>query len=322
MIIDLHNHYFPLDIIEHFPDDIASATTRADGNALLSVNGHTLPLDRRLFDVEQQLADMHAQGIDGKSLMVPPFTFLYELPSDIGTQWSVAINDGIAKTASNHPDVFFGFATLPLQDVAASIAELDRAIVTLGLAGVEIATSINELPLDDESLLPFWSRCQELRIPVLIHPHYVSGAERMSRYHLRNLIGNPAETSLAGATLLFGGVLERFPDLRIVLSHGGGALPHLIGRLRQGFAMRSECQVHSSDPVGQLSHLYYDTIVFDQEILRNVTNIVGTSQLVLGTDYPFDMSESGPVEFVRNSGLSDQSVGTILESASKLVSRA
>ena len=253
--------------------------------------------------------------------MPPPFTLLYELPSDLGRRWSQALNDAIADSAQTFPDEFIGFATVPLQDVSAAVHELERAVKDLGLEGVEIATSVNGVGLDDRSLDPFWQISQDLNLPILIHPHYVSGADRMGSYHLRNLVGNPAETALAGARLLFGGVLERYPGLKIILSHGGGALPHLCGRLQQGFQVRSECRARASEPMDHLRHLYYDTIVFDEMILRHTVEIVGASQMVLGTDYPFDMSEDSPVSFVKRAQLPTNETAKILSAGDRLTSR-
>jgi hypothetical protein len=141
----------------------------------------------------------------------------------------------------------------------------------------------------------------------------------MKEYYLRNLIGNPTETAIAGARLLFSGVLERFPGLRIILSHGGGSLPHISGRLRHGFAVRPEARERARDPLAQLGRLFYDTIVFDPLILRHLVAVVGASQVVLGTDYPFDMGEEAPVAFVRQAGLAAPDCDAILNAADRII---
>ena len=320
MTIDLHSHYFPLRAVDLLPPGIADVTAGADGAYAITIAGHHLPLSRSLVDLDQQLVDLERQRLTARTLMVPPFTLLYELEPATGAQWARAINEAIAETVTAAPDKLVGFGTVPLQDVAAAVSELSWAIVEGGLGGIEIATSVNGGGLDSPDLDPFWARAEELQIPILIHPHYVSGASRMQDYHLRNLIGNPTETALAGAKLLFGGVLERFPALRLILSHGGGALPHVVGRLRQGAAVRPECRTRATDPLAGLQKLYYDTIVFDQQILRHVAASVGASQLVVGTDYPFDMAEDDPVEFVRTSGLPKEDVDLILNAGRRLVS--
>ena len=141
----------------------------------------------------------------------------------------------------------------------------------------------------------------------------------MHDYHLQNLVGNPAETALAGARLLFGGVLERHPELRVILSHGGGALPYLAGRLRHGWEVRAECKVRATAPLDGLGRLYYDTIVFDPRALRYLVETVGASQVVLGTDYPFDMAEDRPLALVRESGLDPADADTILTNGAMIL---
>lgn len=322
MITDLHSHYFPLEAVRQLPDAPVQVTELGDGTYRLVANGHAFTLDRSLFELDQQRSDLRRQGLDARNLMPPPFTLLYELPPDDGVRWSRALNDAMAAAAAAYPNELIGFATVPLQDVPAAVEEARRAAQDLNLRGIEIATSVNGVGLDDPSLDPFWEVCQALGLPILIHPHYVSGAERMGGYHLRNLIGNPAETALAGARLLFGGVLERFPALHIILSHGGGALPHLVGRLRHGYRVRPECQERASAPIEHMSRLFYDTIVFDHSVLRHVAETVGTSQLILGTDYPFDMSEDQPVAFIRGAGFSDEETCQILNAGDRLIKPA
>ena len=322
MIIDLHSHFLPIEAVQRMPGAPVQIENAANGTFRLTVGHQKFTLDSRLVDLDQQRSDMRRQSLDARTLMPPPFTLLYELPAEEGQRWSRTINDGIAEAARAFPDELIGFATVPLQDVPSAVEETKRAVLELGMRGIEIATSVDGVGLDDPGLDPFWGVAESLRIPILIHPHYVSGASRMGEYHLRNLIGNPAETALAGARLLFGGVLERFPELRTILSHGGGALPHLIGRLDHGFSVRPECRTSATAPIEHLRKLYFDTIVFDHTTLRHVEEVVGFSQLVLGTDYPFDMSEERPVAFVRDAGFSDEQASAILNAGERLLAAA
>jgi aminocarboxymuconate-semialdehyde decarboxylase len=319
MIVDLHSHYLPPEAARGVADGPVQITEASDGSYRFAVGGTAMTLSAELFNLELQLEALHRQRLARRVLQPPPFSILYELPPDAGVAWSRGVNGGIAAAAAAHPEAFIGFATVPLQDVPAAVTELDRAIGTLGLRGVEILTSINGIGLDTPALDPFWAAVERWDVPILIHPHYVAGAERLDGYYFRNLIGNPTETAVAGARLLFGGVLERYPRLRIILSHGGGSLAHISGRLRHGYEVRPEARERARDPLGNLRRLYYDTIVFDPLILRNLVALVGASQVVLGTDFPFDMGEETPVTFVEESGLPAAEQEMILNAADRLL---
>lgn len=316
VISDLHCHIFPVEAAIRAGTSVP--IEQRDGRYWVS----GVDLDAGLLDLDLQVDDMCRQGVARRALAIPPFTLRYDLPPDEGVRWARAINEGIAEVMTPYGNAFVGFATVPLQDVEAAVTELDYAVGQLGMRGIEIATHIAGVELDDRRLDPFWERAEELRLPILVHPHDPFGANRMGDYYLRNLVGNPVETALAGARLIFGGVLERYADLPIILSHGGGALPQLVGRLRHGYAARAEAKLRVSDPVESLRRLYYDTIVFNPEPLRNLVATVGAEQVVLGTDYPFDMGEPDPAAFVRQAGLSDDDVSTILGNGQRLLSEA
>lgn len=319
-IADVHCHIFPAEAARRARTSV-EVEPEGDGWRYTS-GGRSMLLDQGLYDLEAQREDMRRQGVTRRALAIPPFTLSYHLPREEGIRWAAAINEGIAEAVARYPDDFVGFATVPLQNIPAAVAELNRAVEQLGLRGVEIATNIAGVELDDASLDPFWDLAAGLRLPVLVHPHDVAGVDRMGAYYLNNLVGNPMETTLAGARLLFGGVLERFPDLRVILSHGGGALPHLVGRLRHGHAARPEAKLRARDPLGHVPKLFYDTVVFDHGVLRHVVEQVGAGQVVLGTDYPFDMGEPDPVGFVRASGLTDTAIETILHNGARLLGEA
>jgi aminocarboxymuconate-semialdehyde decarboxylase len=317
MIIDMHNHFFPAEAVRATAS--AEFGTRPDGTlTLVDPGGHATPLVSDLIDPDRQIASMRAQGIDRRTLVPPPFTLRYDLPVEAGIPWSRAVNDGIAEVAQSRPEAFIGFGTVPLQNPAAAVNELDRAVSELGLRGIEIATNIAGVELDDPGLAPFWSRLEAIGIPVLIHPHHVAGVERMGAFHLRNLIGNPVETALAASRLMFGGVLESYPGLKVILSHGGGALPGIAGRLEHARVVRSD--VPGTRTIqDQMKQFYYDTIVFDPNHLQNLVSMVGADRVVIGTDAPFDMSEGNPVGFVTGSGLDEGSIKTILDNGARLL---
>ncbi len=320
MILDLHSHYFPAGAatarspvrVEPAPSAEAGAQVR------LSVAGHDFVVPAAVADLAAQLTDAQTQGLDRRALLPPPFTVLYELAGGDGTAWARQLNEAMAADAATDARLA-GFATVALQAGGDSAAkELDHAVGSLGLAGVEILTSVVGRGLDEPELEQFWAAAAELGVPVVIHPHYVAGAERMGGYHLRNLIGNPAETALTGARLLFSGLLSAHPGLKVVLCHGGGALPHLIGRLRHGYRHRPEFAA-AADPELGLRQLYYDTVVFDPLVLRHLAELVGADRLVLGSDFPFDMAEERPAAFVRQAGLSEADTAAVLHGGGRLL---
>ena len=317
MVIDLHSHYIPVDAANAAEAGIRF--TERDDDVQFESSGQQMSLESALFDLDQQLVDLERQRLDKRILTIPPFCFQYELPADAGVRWSEYLNDGVAEAAGTNPEKFVGLATLPMQQPQAAIEELDRAVERLGLAGIEIGSNINGVELDSPELEPFWARVAAHGVPVLIHPHYIAGADRLGDYYLRNLIGNPMDTAIAGARLLLGGVLERYANLKIILSHGGGALPGILGRILHGYQVRPESRARAHDPEQLARRLYYDTIVFRPEALRYLVEMFGAEQIILGTDYPFDMSLEAPVEFVERSELTGDAVATILGNGRRLL---
>jgi aminocarboxymuconate-semialdehyde decarboxylase len=324
MQIDFHSHYFDPASVRRAAQDIGIkfAFDRVgdsfDMTVADDVYGH-LPV--ALVDVDRQLDDLSPAGLDGRVLLPPPFLLRYDLSGECAATWSRALNEGTMAAARTDPERLYGFATVPLQAPDLALTELAYAVEELGAHGVEIATHAGERELDDEGLIPFFKAVSSYELPLLVHPHDVAGLQRMRHHELRNLIGNPLETTLAAARLIFGRVLERVPGLKVILSHGGGAMPYLIGRLAHGWQVRLNGQPAAPDGRSFDSHirsLYFDTVLFDSRPLRYLIDIVSAEHLVLGTDYPFDMSEQKPVERLRETS-SDAEVATILAKSEKLV---
>ncbi|MDR7419689.1 MAG: amidohydrolase family protein [Armatimonadota bacterium] len=253
-----------------------------------------------LCDVDALLADTDRAGISVRVISLPPFLLRHDLDPADGIVYSRAMNDGLRAVAASFRDRLRVLATVPLQAPAAAADELRRATLELGFVGAEIATNVAaRMDLDALDLEPFWGAAESLGAIVLIHPHDVRGAERMHGYHLRNLIGNPLETAAAAACLVFGGVLARHPGLRIVLSHGGGAFPWLLGRLDRGFAVRPECRTVETPPSEWAKRFLYDSVVFDGRMLAALAAWVGADRVVVGTDFPFDMRDPDPVGVIQ-----------------------
>jgi aminocarboxymuconate-semialdehyde decarboxylase len=216
-------------------------------------------------------------------------------------------NDDIAAIVKRHPDRFLGIGTLPLQAPQRAADELRRAMTTLGLLGVQIGSNIEDRNLDDPALEPVWTVANELGAFILVHPHAskaISG-DRLKNYYTRNFVGLPFETTIAGASLLFGGVLERFPNIKICLCHAGGFVPYQAGRFLHAFAVRPEARANLKEPPEHsLARLYFDTITHAKSQLEFLVGEVGAEHVLLGSDYPFDMGNVDCVAKVEAAGLS------------------
>jgi aminocarboxymuconate-semialdehyde decarboxylase len=268
--MDVHAHYVPQWFLEQLP--------------------HPNEMPRALSDLDLQQEQMRLLGLDHRVVCPPPFAFRYgQEPPDFYAR----LNDSTAEAIAARNGAFLGLASVPLAEPEQAARELDRAMRELGFPGVTIGSLVADFTLDDRRLEPFWAAAEAARAVILLHPSEIPGAERMRGYHLRNLVGNPSGTALAAAHLIFGGVLDRHPDLRVILSHGGGALPGIINRLDHGYAVRPECAAACAQkPSSYLSRLYFDTIMFSDEARSRLGEIVGTSRLLYGTDAPFDMSDT------------------------------
>ena len=269
--------------------------------------------DRRpnMVDVAVRLADMDAAGIDLQIIMPPPGQCTYTVPADLATQAARIINDGMAAFCAQKPERFQALGTLPMQDSGASITELER-LMGLGLKGVQILTSIGGRELSDPAFAPFWARAEALGAVVLIHPNGFTHAERMERFYFNNVIGNPLETTLALHYLIFDGVLERHPELKLIAVHGGGYLASYSGRIDHAWGARTDAHGNlPHPPTTYLKRVFVDSVVFTPHQLRGLIEVFGADKVLMGTDYPFDMAESDPVGHVCGAGLDDATVAAI-----------
>ena len=232
---------------------------------------------------------MNRQGVavQSLSLTVP---MVYWADGATGSRLSAAFNDAASAAHVAHPDRFVGCAMLPMQDTARALAELERAAKLPGIKGVYMGTNVGGRELSDPAFFPVFERAAALRLPVLLHPIRVIGAERLAPFYLNNLLGNPFDTAIAAAHLVFGGVLDRLPKLDVCLPHAGGAVPYLHGRLRHGQGVRPETKDRAKKPFsGYLRRFTYDIISHDAGALRYLVATVGADRVMLGTDFCFDM---------------------------------
>jgi aminocarboxymuconate-semialdehyde decarboxylase len=255
------------------------------------------PITAHYYDLDVRLKSMDAQGVAVHALsLMPPM--VYWADGALGVRLARLVNDAMVEAARRHPDRFVALATLPLQNPEAAFVELERAVAELGCRGIYLGTNVRGKELTDVSFQPVFERIHALRVPIFLHPLNVIGAERLANHYLHNLLGNPFETAVAAANLIFSGLLDRLPKLDICLPHAGGALPYLIGRLNHGWKVREECRGLKKRPSSYLRRFTYDTISHAPESLNYLIKLVGADRVMIGSDYCFDMGYERPVEVV------------------------
>src|SRR5262249_40172015 len=255
-----------------------------------------------LTSVEKRLRDMDKMGVDVQAISCSPFQFKSSLEPTLGQKAARAINENLAAIVEQHPGRFVALANVPLQapDVAAD--ELEYCVERLGFRGVEIGTNVGGQEIS-RGRDAFWAKAQELDVMVFLHPNGFTGGERLTDHYFINVIGNPLDSTVAIAHLVFDGVLERFPRLKIVVAHGGGYVSHYPARMDHVWGARVDARtVIKKKPRQSLAKLYFDTIVFDREQLRHLVNLWGADHIVVGTDYPYDMGWYDPRGFVGDAG--------------------
>jgi aminocarboxymuconate-semialdehyde decarboxylase len=294
--IDVHAHMLPAETIRLLAKEsprVAPKLIDENGATIMQIGGKVVqrPMPREAYDLDLRLRDMDANDVRMQLVCATVHTFFYDQEASLGTACAVLQNDQIAAVVDRHPDRFLGLATLPLQDPVAAADELKRAMGLRRLRGAQIGTNVNGRNLDDPALEPVWAAANELNAFFLIHPHgEILPGERLKPYYMRNFVGLPFETTMAGATLVFGGVLERFPNIRFCLCHGGGYVPYQAGRFVHAWQVRAEPKVRLNEsPEASLRRLYYDTIVHSERALQFLIDSAGADHVLLGSDYPFDM---------------------------------
>lgn len=255
-------------------------------------------IGRTLNVIDERLAEMDRLGVDVQAISPVPPQMYYTLEPELGRQASRIVNDGIAEAVARHPGRFVGMGTVPLQAPQLAVQELKRCVGELGLRGIEISSHVAGRELADPEFHPFFAAAEAMDVLLFLHPLGFTHGQRLSQHYFNNLIGNPLESSIALGHLIFGGVLDQHPGLKLCVAHGGGYLPAYWGRMDHAWRARSDCrQFISKPPSHYLRQLYLDTLVFDRAQLRFLLDTFGPDHLLMGTDYPFDMSEPDPVGF-------------------------
>lgn len=316
--IDLHCHFIPPAIVDRIRSDGGSHSVTVTDDGRVSFAGRTVTQGwpQGMRELDDRIRHMDSTDVDLQIVSAWMDFSANVLDPEDGAWFARSLNELTAEAVAAHADRFKAMAAVPMQAPELAAAELRYALGELGMVAVEIATSVGDDELDDPGLEPFWNTAEELDVLVLVHPLNASlGFERLRRsYFLDNIVSNPAEETVAAANLIYGGVLERHPRLKICLTHGGGFLPYQIGRQDRGYEAKPDVTGAnvSKPPSKFLGRFYYDTVVHDPEALRFLVGRVGADRVVLGSDYPFPMGDPTPVTTVLEAGLDEATVRAIL----------
>ena len=313
MIVDVHAHFVPWPFLERIKRERFPSIERLEQDKQIRLafagNPPTRPIAPRLGDAQHRAEWMTAQGIDRQVIGGWLDMFAYEIPAQEGAAWSRLLNEYLLSTA-NKDSPFAPLATVPLQDGALAAAVLAEAL-DAGFAGTMIGTQPKGMggTLDDPSLDPFWSVASERGAVVYIHPMYVCGDDRLGDYDLVNAVGRLTDTTIAVTRLLYSGHARKYPGAKIVLSHAGGCLPYVLGRLKRNFSMTPD---KLADPEDGFRCMYYDTVMFDPDGLEFLVKKTGAARVMLGSDQPFPIGDPQPLALVRNAALSEPDKRAIL----------
>lgn len=297
--IDCHAHIMPRDWKSQkekvgYPGWI-ELQHQESGNARMYQDDGTFfrEVKPNCWDPLEILKDMDAYNVDTMILCTIPVLFSYWAKPKDALEWSQFINNHLASVVNDHPKRFLALGTLPMQDVDLAIQELRRCRNELGMHGVEIGSNINGTNLDDECFFPLWAEAQKLQMGIFVHPWEMMGGERANKYWGKWLIGMPAETALAVTSMIFGGVFDKFPDLKVMFAHGAGAFPFTLGRISHGYQCRPDLvNVNNvQDPREYVGRFWVDGITHDRDAFAFLVSVLGADKIAYGTDYPFPLGD-------------------------------
>ena len=315
-VIDMHNHFIAPEVIAFLAREgkhFATRIVERDGRRFFLIQEKAMrPIDGPISNAAARVADMDCEGIATQAVSCVPFLMYPDAAPELGLVIAQVNNDAMAALGMADSRRFQPLASVPMQDPVAAAKELERA-AGLGLRGVEIPPKVIERQLDEPDFAVFWAAAEALRMVVCIHPFEAAPSGALARYFLGNLVGNLYDTGLAAALLIYGGVLERHPNLRIVLYHAGGALPALVGRLDMGYRLVPECQkAIPRAPSTYLSQFHFDIIAHNRVMLGHLVRTYGPERFVVGSDYPLPAGLDHPVAEVKALGLDSAAEDKIL----------
>ena len=298
--IDTHAHILPPDwpdLATKYGDDRFAVMKHSDGRHRIYKDGKFFrEVWQSAFDADYRIADYAKHGVDVQVISTVPVLFSYWAKPNQALELHRALNEHTAEVCRTHPRHYAGIGTVPLQSPRLAIEEMERCMEQLGLQGVQIGSHIEDWNLDAPELFPFFEAAADLGAAILVHPWDMMGGESMPKYWLPWLVGMPAEQSRAACSLIFGGVLERLPALRVAFAHGGGSFPYTIGRIEHGYRMRPDLVAtdNARNPREYLARMFFDSCVHDPQALRYLMEAAGSDRVMLGTDYPFPLGEQEP----------------------------
>jgi aminocarboxymuconate-semialdehyde decarboxylase len=308
LTVDVHTHFLPVDVLAaaRRGQGFDGMTVERGGGQewLVHRQGFRWPAPPVFYDLSARLESMDARGIDHAVLSAAPQLFMYWADAGEAAGFCRAVNDALAAFAAGSGGRITAVATLPMQDPAAAVAELRRNITALGMCGAMIGPDVAGTPLDAPGPRTVLAAAADLQVPLIVHPYYVGARPGLADFYLTNLIGNPLETTMCAARLIFGGVLDELGALQLVLMHGGGYLPYQIGRLDHGHRVRPESQGCVMPPSSYLTRFWFDTLTHAPAPLRFLVGLVGADHVVYGTDFPFDMAAGTLGDQLAGTGLS------------------
>jgi len=303
--VDIHCHYFNTEVaakVAHLNPAQYEPSVKFACALTREVNARQVKERApKLSDIAVRLKDMDRMGIDIQAVSPAPNQTYYWAEPGLGAELARGVNERIAEICGKWPERFVGLGTVPLQDADLAVKELTHCVKFLGLRGVEINPSVNGLDLTDKklNLEKFFSKIQDLGVLIFMHPIGFTQGDRLLDHYFNNVIGNPLETTVAASHLIFDGVMQRYPKLKVVLPHGGGYLAHYWARMDHAWRARPDCRVSiSRKPSSYLEKFYFDTLTFDRGMLRQLAERFGADHVLLGTDYPYDMGVEDPVGFI------------------------
>lgn len=318
MRVDFHTHIIPenfSELTQRFGGEKWPTLERtcACGANIMIAGKVFREVTDQVWDAEKRIKDMEREGVDIQVLSPIPVTFSYWAPAEQAEILARVQNDFIADLVNQYPTKFVGLGAVPLQNVEVAIREMDRCKHELGLSGIEIGTNVNGVNLDDPQFIEFFEMAEKWEVPLFIHPWETLGKERMPRHNLMYTVGMPSETALAGASLILGGIMDKFPKLKICLAHGGGALPYLLPRLDQGWKVWPHLRLLDKPPSHYAKQFYYDSLVNEPVNLNYLLQNFGHESIIMGSDYPFLLREVPPGKVIDDTvGLSKEQTEAML----------